>query len=159
VLILSGDLHCFFAGTPFLEGDEETRVVELTTSSVSSLTWKAGIAASLSSSGMVPEAVAALAQNIELFLGNTTRRTNPHLAYRDLESNGYSIVEVGARDVLMTVRSLPFKHVATPPDALRQKLADLFETETFRTRRDSAQLERDVRGEFLTWSRAEMSFQ
>lgn len=158
VLVLSGDLHCFFAGTPFVEGDEETRVVELTTSSVSSTTWKDGIASMLSESGMVPAAVAALAQNIELFLANKTLRPNPHLAYQDLARNGYSVIDVGASDVLMTVHSLASAYVATAPEALRQELTDLFETETFRTRKDSAQLEREERGEFLTWSRAEMSF-
>ncbi|RYZ06459.1 MAG: alkaline phosphatase [Myxococcales bacterium] len=159
VVVLSGDLHCFLAGTPFVEGDEETRVVELTTSSVSSTTWKDGIASTLSESGMVPAAVAALAQNIELFLGNTTLRPNPHLAYQDLARNGYSVLEVGPRDILMTVHSLASKYVATAPKALRQELDDLFETETFRTRKDSAELEREENGEFLTWSRAEMSFQ
>lgn len=158
VLVLSGDLHCFFAGTPYVEGDEETRVVELTTSSVSSSTWKDGIGETLTTGGMVPAAVAALAQNIELLLGNTTRRPNPHLAYQNLASNGYSVVEVGPDDILMTVHGLASKYVATPPAGLRQKLDDLFERETFRTRKDSAQLEREVDGEFLTWSRAEMSF-
>lgn len=158
VLVLSGDLHCFFAGTPYVDGDEDTRVVELTTSSVSSTTWKDGIGSTLSDSGMVPAAVAALAQNIELLLGNTTRRPNPHLAYRNLESNGYSVVEVGPSDVLMTVHSLGTSYVATPPEDLRQDLDDLFEREIFRTRKDSAQLEREDKGEYLTWSRAEMSF-
>jgi alkaline phosphatase D len=159
VVVLSGDLHCFFAGTPFAEGDEEARVVELTTSSVSSSTWKDGIGSTLSESGMVPAAVAALAQNIELFLGNTTRRPNPHLAYQDLASNGYSLVEVGESDVRLTVHSLASKHVATAPEALPEDLDDLFQRETFRTRKDSAELERSLNGEFLTWSRAEMSFQ
>lgn len=158
VLVLSGDLHCFFAGTPFVDGDEETRVVELTTSSVSSTTWKDGIASTLSEGGMVPAAVAALAQNIEILLGNSTLRPNPHLAFQDLASNGYSIVEVGPSDVLMTVRSLASKHVATPPSELRGDFDDLFDSETFRTRRDSAQLEWEQNGEFLTWSREEMAF-
>ncbi len=158
VLVLSGDLHCFFAGTPFVDGEEETRVVELTTSSVSSTTWKDGIASTLTNGGMVPAAVTALAQNIELLLADNAQRPNPHLAYRDLASNGYSIVEVGPSDVLMTTRSLASKFVATAPGELRQELDDLFDSQTFRTRKNSAQLEWQQNGEFLTWSREEMTF-
>jgi alkaline phosphatase D len=158
VLILSGDLHCFFAGTPFVEGDEDTRVVELTTSSVSSTTWKDGIAASLTNGGMVPDAVTMLAQNIELFLTDKNTRANPHLAHLDLAHNGYSIVEVGPTDVTMTVRSLAPKYVVTPPAKLKGDLDDLFDRESFRTRKDSAQLEYEKNGEFLTWSREKMAF-
>lgn len=159
VLVLSGDLHCFLAGTPYLEADEATRVVELTTSSVSSTTWKDGIGDSLSTGGMVPAAVEMLAQNIELLLANPLERPNPHLAYLDLARNGYSIVEVGPRDVTMKVFSIATKSVATPPSKLEADLDDLFETELFRTRKDSAELEQQVNGEYLTWSRAEMQFQ
>ena len=158
VLILSGDLHCFFAGTPFVEGDEETRVVELTTSSVSSTTWKDGIARTLSTGGMVPAAVQALAQNIELLLTNDVARPNPHLAYLDLGRNGYSVVEVSKNDVTMTLRSLATQYVATAPEDLKRELDDLFDSELFRTRDGTAELEREVNGEFLTWSRSKMAF-
>ncbi len=158
VVVLSGDLHCFFAGTPYVEGDEEQRVVEVTTSSVSSTTWKDGIAATLTEGGMVPEAVLALAQNIELLLGNTSLRPNPHLAFQNLGRNGYSVVEVGPRDVSFNLRSIASKHVGTAPTALKQDLDDLFDSELFRTRRDSAELEHEEDGEYLTWSRKEMAF-
>lgn len=159
VIILSGDLHCFFAATPFVEGDEDTRVVELTTSSVSSLTWKDGIGSSLSQAGMTPPAVQALAENIELLLGNKILRTNPHLAYMDLANNGYSLVEVGPSDVRFTLLRIATKDVATAPEDLEEELDNLFSSELMRTRKNSAELERRVNGEFLTWNRKEMDFQ
>ena len=158
VVILSGDLHCFFAGTPYLDGDEETRVVELTTGSATSTTWLDSIQQSLSEDSTLPMSVEVLVQNIGLLLANNMRRPNPHLAYQALDDNGYSVVEVGADDVGMTTYRIATKYVATAPDQLKQKLDSLFETETFRTRAGSAELEREVNGEFLTWNREKMEF-
>ena len=159
VLVLSGDLHCFFAGTPFVEGDEATRVVELTTGSMTSTTWLDGIAGSVVQDGSLPMNVELLVQNVGVLLTDDVRRPNPHLAFQELGKNGYSVVEVGPDDVLMTVRAIDPAHVGTAPAKLRQKLDDLFEATRFRVRAGSAQLERDVDGEFLTWSRKEMKFE
>ncbi|HXK19486.1 MAG TPA: alkaline phosphatase D family protein, partial [Polyangiaceae bacterium] len=82
VLILSGDLHCYFAGTPFVDGDEATRVVELTTGSATSNTWLDSIAKSLGQDSSVPMNVQALVQLLPELLSDTTRRPNPHLAYQ-----------------------------------------------------------------------------
>lgn len=158
VVILSGDLHCFFAGTPFLDGDPETRVVELTTGSVSSTTWQDGIQGSLSDSVDAPPAVKLLAANIDALLADPNTKPNPHLAYRALSDNGYSVVEVGAKEVQMSVYRIATKHVATPPSKLKGKLDDLFDVELFRTRAGTAELEKQIDGEYLTWSREELAF-
>jgi alkaline phosphatase D len=158
VVILSGDLHCFFAGTPFVEGDEETRVIELTTGSVSSTTWLDGIEGSLDQDGSIPMEVQALVQNVDALLADPLHRPNPHLAYRKLDRNGYSLVEVSEEAVAMTIHSIATKHVATAPRDLSAGLDELFETERFRTRAGSAELEWESDGEFLTWSREKMAF-
>ena len=86
-------------------------------------------------------------------------RPNPHLAFTELKSNGYSIVEVGKDDVTMTVQTIASKNVATAPAKLKKPLDDLFGSTRFRTRSDSAELEQEIDGEFLTWSRKDMAFQ
>lgn len=158
VIILSGDVHCFFAGTPFLEGDEETRVVELTTGSVSSTTWRDSIQGSLTQGVMTPPEVAILVANIDALLADKDAKPNPHLAYQALDDNGYSIVEVGAKDTQLTVYRISTKDVATAPKKLKGELDDHFTVEQFRTRLNSAELEKEVDGEFLTWSRQELDF-
>ena len=158
VLVLSGDLHCYFAGTPFLPDDEATRVVELTTGSATSTTWLDSIAGSLNQSSSVPMNVKALLQILPALLTDTERRPNPHLAFQELSRNGYSIVEVGPNDITMTIRSIATKEVATAPEDLKKKLDDLFTSQRFRTQVDSAELEQEIDGEFLTWSREEMKF-
>jgi len=158
VLILSGDLHCYFAGTPFLPDDEATRVVELTTGSATSNTWLDSITGSLSQDSSVPANVKALVQILPALLSDTERRPNPHLAFQELSKNGYSIVEVSPSDVTMTIQTIATKDVATAPEDLKKKLDDLFSSTRFRTRLDSAELEQEINGEFLTWSREEMKF-
>jgi alkaline phosphatase D len=157
-LILSGDLHSFFAGTPYVDGDEETRVVELTTGSATSTTWLDSIQQSLLTDSTLPMEVQVLVALVPTLLRNTELRPNPHLAYQNLETNGYSLIEVGPNDVLMTVQSIPTKYVATPPNRLKLELDDLFTSTHFRTRDGRAELEQELNGEYLTWSREEMAF-
>ena len=158
VVILSGDLHSFFAGTPYLDGDEDTRVVELTTGSVTSTTWLDSIQGSLTQGSSLPMSVQALVALLPALLTDTNARPNPHLAFTELQSNGYSIVEVGKDDVTMTVQTIASKDVATAPGSLKKKLDALFGSTRFRTRSGQAELEQELNGEFLTWSRQDMAF-
>jgi alkaline phosphatase D len=159
VVILSGDLHSFFAGTPYVaEGDEATRVVELTTGSVTSTTWLDSIQESLSQDSTLPMSVQLLVSILPTLLRDKDLRPNPHLAFQELESNGYSLVEVGPDDVVMTLQTIASKNVATAPENLKKKLDDLFGSTRLRTRNGSADLEQEIDGEFLTWSIKDMAF-
>ncbi len=158
VVVLSGDLHCFFAGTPSLDSDPETRIVELTTGSVSSTTWLEGIKGSLVQDQNLPMEVQGLVLAVGTLLMNKEKRTNPHLAFQDLGRNGYSIIDVSKDELTMTLRMIAPADVATAPRDLKQELDELFATETFRTRAGTADLEREVDGEFLTWSMEQMEF-
>jgi alkaline phosphatase D len=159
VLILSGDLHAFFAGTPFVEGDENARVVELTTGSLSSNSWLDALAGLLTADEAQTFDVDVIKQLVGPLLADKVKRPNPHLAFQELDKNGYSVVEVGADAARLTLRTIESKHVATPPDELASELDDLFQRERFRVRAGSAQLEREIDGEFLTWSREDMAFE
>jgi alkaline phosphatase D len=158
VVILSGDLHCFFAGTPYLDGAPEKRVVELVTGSVSSSTWLDSIRGSLLEDPTLPMNVDLLVDNVGALLADKLARPNPHLAFQELSRNGYSIVEVSATELEATIYTLATKVVATPPEKLKSKLDDLFETTRFRTRIGSAELEQELDGEYRTWSVDEMNF-
>lgn len=158
VVVLSGDLHCFFAGTPFVDGDETKRVVELTTGSASSTTWLDSIQGSLTEDGSIPMDVAALVKNIGALLSDPLHRPNPHLAYQELSRNGYSLIEVGEEQLDMTLYSIASDDIATAPEKLSKELDRLFRVERFRTRAGSAELEREIDGEYRTWSRQELAF-
>jgi alkaline phosphatase D len=156
VVVLSGDLHCFFAGTPFVEGDEATRVVELTTGSVTSTTWLDNIQGNITGGSMAPPEVVLLVQSIGSLLADKDAKPNPHLAYQALGDNGYSIVEVGAKDTQLSVYRIATKDIATKK--LKGNLDDHFTVDLFRTKVDSAELEQEIDGEFLTWNREELEF-
>jgi hypothetical protein len=65
---------------------------------------------------------------------------------------------VSEDELRMTLRTIAPADVATPPADLGQELDELFASETFRTRAGTADLEREVDGEFLTWSMEAMEF-
>ncbi len=157
-VVLSGDLHCFFAGTPCLQDDPSVRVVELTTGSVSSTTWLDAIEGTLTQDASLPMEVGLLVQNIDALLADKVNRPNPHLAFQELRRNGYSIIEVGAEELTMALHTISSEAVATPPEDLEGELADLFEITRFRTRAGSADLEREEGDGYLTWSMDEMEF-
>ena len=157
-VVLSGDLHAFFAGTPCLPDDPSVRVVELTTGSVSSMTWLDAIEGILSQDASLPMNVGLLVQNIDSLLANKVNRPNPHLAFQELRRNGYSIIEVGAEELTMALHTISSADVATPPEEIESELDDLFEITRFRTRAGSADLEREEGDAYLTWSMDEMEF-
>lgn len=158
VVILSGDLHCFFAGTPCLKSDPDKRVVELTTSSVSSTTWLDAIQGSLVQDGNLPMDVQTLVQNVDFFLSDTNKRPNPHLAFQELGRNGYSSIEVSGDELSMTLYTLAPAHVATAPSDLKKSLDASFTTERFRTRAGTSDLEREIDGSFMTWNMEAMAY-
>ncbi len=158
-VILSGDLHCFFAGTPYVDGEPERRVVELTTGSVSSTTWLDAIEGNLGQEeASLPMSTQLLVQNIGALLADKINRPNPHLAFQELGRHGYSLIEVGAEELSMTLYSISPEHVRTAPDQLEGALEEHFAIEQLRTRAGGADLEREIDGEFRTWSIEEMDF-
>jgi hypothetical protein len=48
--------------------------------------------------------------------------------------------------------------VATAPQGLKKELDALFTSTHFRTRSGGAELEQELNGEYLTWSRKDMAF-
>ncbi len=160
VVILSGDLHSFFVGTPYVEGDEDARVVELTTGSATSTTWLDSIEQSLTQGDTIPMDIQLLVALVPQLLRDPDLRPNPHLAFQELQSNGYSVIEVSEDEVMMTLRTIASKHVATAPQRLKGDLDDLFSSTRFRTRAGTAELEQEQPdGEFAIWSRKEVAFQ
>jgi len=158
VVILSGDLHCFFAGTPYLEADPRKRVVEIVTGSVSSTTWLDGIQGVLASDSSLPPEAQLLVAGVGALLADKGSRPNPHLAFQELGRNGYSLIEVGPDQLAATLYTLSPKHVAKAPSELTETLDALFELERFRVPAGKPELEREIEGEFRRWDIEQMDF-
>ena len=131
VVIVSGDLHCFFAGTPYAGDDPNERVVEFVTGSVSSTTWLDGLSALAESNPSLPPETKFIAASIPTLLVDPKTRPNPHLAWQNLADNGFGVFEANGERLTASLFSLPASTVATAPRDLGVDLASLFKEERF----------------------------
>ena len=131
VVIVSGDLHCFFAGTPFANDDPTKRVVEFVTGSLTSTTWKSGLTSLVANDASLPPSTKLLAEAVGTFLVDPKTRPNPHLAFQNLAENGYGVCQVDAQKLAVSLFSLSADAVATAPEALTMAVNDLFTEQRF----------------------------
>jgi alkaline phosphatase D len=157
VVIVSGDLHCFFAGTPYANDDPKQRVVEFVTGSLTSTTWQDGLD-SLASDPALPAATQLIASSLPILFVDRETRPNPHLAFENLADNGFGVFEVNGDKLVAHLSSLPSSAVATAPEKLDGALADLFTKTRFEVAAGSADLFRDDDGTRERWDIASMSW-
>jgi alkaline phosphatase D len=156
VVILSGDLHCFFAATPFDPADSSRAVVEFTIGSVTSTTWLEGIESLVETNPSLPPSVATLAPLVGTFLTSKAPRANPHLAFQELAKNGYAVLAVSGQALDAELFMLAPADVATPYEAGRRLPA--FTSSRFRVRAGSSTLERPAAAGFERWDVDEMEW-
>ncbi|HEY3664609.1 MAG TPA: alkaline phosphatase D family protein, partial [Polyangiaceae bacterium] len=82
VVLVSGDLHCFFAGTPYASEDPTQRVVEFVTGSLTSTTWQSGLTSLVANDSSLPPAAKLLAASVGSLLTDPKAKPNPHLAFQ-----------------------------------------------------------------------------
>ena len=158
VVIVSGDLHCFFAGTPFANGDPEQRVVEFVTGSLTSSTWQDGLTSLATSNPSLPPETKYIAASIGTLLIDPETRPNPHLAWQNLKDNGYAVFEASAQRLSATLFSLPSAAVAIAPEALDDDLGTLFSEQQFEVQAGASDLFRDNAGVRERWDIATVSW-
>ncbi|MEI9948673.1 MAG: hypothetical protein WDO74_06730 [Pseudomonadota bacterium] len=157
-MIVSGDLHCFFAGTPYAGDDPDQRVVEFVTGSLTSTTWLDGLRALAESNPSLPPETKFIAASIPTLLVAPDTRPNPHLAWQNLADNGFAVFEANAERLTATLLSLPTTAVATAPTAvatapaqLGVDLASLFSEQRFEVAAGAPDLWRDHDGVRERW--------
>jgi alkaline phosphatase D len=158
VVIVSGDLHCFFAGTPFANDDPTKRVVEFVTGSLTSTTWKTGLTSLVANDPSLPASTQLLAASVGSLLVEPKARPNPHLAFQNLAENGYGVCEVNAQKLAVSLFSLSTDAVATAPEALTKALSELITEQRFEVDAGAAdlfQIDGDTR---KRWDIASMSW-
>ena len=136
VVIMTGDLHAFFAGTPFLTADPGRRVVEFVTGSISSTPWRDEIQRAARELGTDP-AIRTLGLLVGELLMNPL--ANPHLAYQNIAQNGYAMVTVDAAELTTELHQIASAELAAPKDDVEA----LFSTTSFRVPSGSAELHRE----------------
>ncbi|MEI9938810.1 MAG: alkaline phosphatase D family protein [Pseudomonadota bacterium] len=151
VVIVSGDLHCFFAGTPYAGDDPSQRVVEFVTGSLTSTTWLDGLSALAESNPSLPPETKFIAASIPTLLVDPDTRPNPHLAWQNLADNGFGVFEASAERLTAQLLTLPASAVATAPGQLGVDLASLFSEQQFEVPAGTPDLLRDNDGVRERW--------
>jgi alkaline phosphatase D len=158
VVIVSGDLHCFFAGTPYSSADPTKRLVEFVTGSLTSTTWQQGLTTLAGPDSGLSAATQIIASQVGTLLTDPDTRPNPHLAFQNLSDNGYGIFEASADRLAVSLFSVSPQIIATAPEKLTSALTDLFVQQDFEVLPGAPDLFRSNQGVRERWDITSMSW-
>lgn len=151
VVAITGDIHAFYAGTPFgtSGATEGNRVVEFVTSSVSSGTYSSILVSQVQADpglSSVP-GIEDFALSIgSLLLGGP----NPNMAYAETQQHGFAVVTARATELLVDYHLHP-EDVVTSERYDDPSLLDEFSIERFRVEIGARELYRDFDGVWMRW--------
>lgn len=160
MVALTGDIHAFYATTPYVEGDPEQRIIELITSSITTQSFKeilAGIVATNPALAGFPEA-ALLVEALDSLLTSASLKTNPHFAYANSDLYGFVMVDLDGATLDATYHQIGRDYLFTDYSANLNALLGAFSTERFRVNAGERELYRDLDGEWKRWDRDSQSW-
>jgi alkaline phosphatase D len=114
LVVVTGDIHSFFVGSTGLDTNVQ-QPIEFVCGAVSSATYES----LLSGSASLPQAM-----ELGPYADAILRGSNPHVAYQDLASNGFALIEADASRFDVMFYQLPSELVLQPN--LPGELADNF---------------------------------
>jgi alkaline phosphatase D len=152
VVVITGDIHAFFAATPFAGPESDARVPEFAVGSISSMAMQPLVLHQVQhdptlSSVPGADSLAAALSDIFTLSGGPNR----HLAFTDIASHGYAIAEVEAGELRTTFYGYPHERV-------HERLYDdpgldeLFHVNRFRVVAGSRDLYRERGGAWQRWN-------
>lgn len=144
VVAITGDIHAFFAGVPYVSNDKSKRIIELVTAAVSSTTFKTILLNTTNTDPALQEANAStLADKIENFLFYSTK-PNPPLAYASTQVHGFA-------KVVATADELRCTFFATSEDSALEDADAEFETREFHVKAGTKELFSTISGAEKRW--------
>jgi alkaline phosphatase D len=151
VVAITGDIHSFFAGTPFNWGGaaEGNRVVEFVTGSISSATYRSLLVGQVQASESLSAVagIEAFAMGIrELLQGGP----NPCMAYAEPGMHGFGVVTASAGELLVDFHMHP-EELVTTSRYDDPSLAGELSVERFRVVAGSRDLYRQIDGAWQRW--------
>lgn len=154
VVAITGDIHAFFAGTPFSwpGAAEGNRVVELVTGAISSGTYRSLLVGQVQADPALASVpgVEAFAMGIrDLLQGGP----NPCMGFADPGKHGFGVITATADELLADLHMIPEDQaaIARYDDP---GLAGAFTVERFRVGAGSRDLYREMDGEWRRWDAA-----
>lgn len=160
VVILSGDIHAFFAGNPLSE-DGKSRVVEFVGGAISSGTYQTMLLNQASSDKALNDAGAPALALIagDLLLGKVagTKPINANLGYAALDQNGAMLVQADAKTLAVTFLQIAEGELsARIPDA---DIAAAFTAVEFKVDAGAPDLWQKQNGAWKKWNPATIAWE
>jgi alkaline phosphatase D len=154
VVAITGDIHAFFAGTPWVRGEPAKKVVEFVTAAISSSSYKTLLARSAAADpGLAAAGAEGLAQIVDFFLQHPVTKPNPHLAHSVSDHHGFSVARADADTFEVTYYAIPERFAARDLGT-GEDLDGKFETTKLVVQSGSAELFKDNEGTLLQWDPA-----
>lgn len=135
VVAITGDIHAFYAGLPHVSGDLTKNIVEFVGSSVSSTTFQGELISQIKSDPVLSSlaGIELLAKSVDGLVTSADTKINPHLAYAKSDKNGFSVVEVGADELVVSFHQIAQTEVTTDYGVSPEKLSTKVNIERFKT--------------------------
>jgi alkaline phosphatase D len=158
MVAITGDIHGFYAGTPWANGDDEQRIIEFVTSSVTSASFKEILEITVATNPLLANfaEAALLVEALDTVLGSASLLTNRHLAYAQSDLHGFVMVELDGSHFDTSYHQLPRSTLLTDYTDNVAALTSELTMERFRVNAGERELYRDFDGEWRRWDRATM---
>jgi len=153
VVAITGDIHAFFAGTPWVSGDPTKKIVEFVTSAVSSGTFRELLVSQVASDPILSTVPAApqLAMNIDALLSDAASAVNPHLAHAESTKHGLCVVDVGPTELVVTMHAIASEEVKIDYTSNTGTLSDKFSSIRFKAVAGESELYKELDGAWKRW--------
>jgi alkaline phosphatase D len=160
MVAITGDIHGFYATTPFANDDDEQRIIEFVTSSVTSASFKEILAITVATNPLLANfaEAALLVEALDTVLGSTSLLTNRHLAYSQSDLHGFVMVEVDGEHFDTTYHQIPRSTLLTNYSDDVAGLEAEVTLERFRVNAGERELYREIEGEWRRWDRDTMTW-
>jgi alkaline phosphatase D len=160
VVAITGDIHAFFAGMPWVSTDPTKKIVEFVTSAVSSSTFRDLLLSQVKADPILSKIDAAplLAMNINALLSDTASGINPHLAHAECTKHGLCTVEVGPTELVVTMHALASEEVKVDYTNKTDELPGKFAKMRFKAVAGKNDVYKDVNGQWKRWDPAALAW-
>lgn len=149
VVVVTGDIHAFFAGNPSVRADSGRRVVEFVTAGISSEPYERML---LRTASADPTLVAAGAPALALLVEDLLVEpgVNPSLGYASIKGNGFATATVSSEQFDVTFFQTARENVRSPvTDA---EAAEAFSEQRFQVLPGQPTFYMEREGSFVPWN-------
>ncbi|MFT3764959.1 MAG: alkaline phosphatase D family protein [Minicystis sp.] len=153
VVAITGDVHAFFAGTPWSSGQPDKKIVELVGGSVTSTTFVSLLLGQVKSDPTLSMlgGVDQLALNIIKLMMDKTTKINPQQAYGLGDANGYVVVQASSQELVARYNTILEIEVANDYTGRLDDLKLRFKRLQFKTTAtETGELYQDMSGKDMT---------